>query len=145
MEQVLDVVNALHAPRALLEVADHLRLADFAAEDDLAVFGVHVDLTLRDLCVAEDLALDLARQRDVVRLTLRLLERLCAAGQPRQLVLQQRAAARPLLRVEEVGQRGAEADQTQKLSHRGFLSSLLRMPGTLPPREATKRLLERWC
>ena len=57
--------------RALLEVADHLLLADLAAQVDLAVLGVDVDLALRDLLVTEELALDHVRERDVVGLRLR--------------------------------------------------------------------------
>jgi hypothetical protein len=67
VEQVLDVLHALDAARLLLEVADQLGTFDLAAEDDDAVLGVDVDLALRDVGVAEDLGLDLASERRVVR------------------------------------------------------------------------------
>ena len=67
-QQVLHLLDAVDAPRPLLEVADHLLLADLAAQVDLAVLGVDVDLALRDLLVPEELALDHVRERDVVGL-----------------------------------------------------------------------------
>jgi hypothetical protein len=136
VEEVLDVLDALHLPRPLLEILDQLRLLDLAAEVDLAVLGVDVDLALRDVGVAEDLGLNLPRQRNVVGLRLRLLlevlgllhEPLClcgrrpaellaradaAAEEARDAVTRRRAAAAALLGVEEVGQAGAQADQAE--------------------------------
>src|SRR6266508_604511 len=72
VEQVLDLLDAPNLARALLEILDHRRLLDLAAEDDDAVLRVDVDLPLRHTLVAEDLGLDLARKRDVVRLRLLL-------------------------------------------------------------------------
>jgi hypothetical protein len=73
VEQVLHVLHALDAPGSILQVLDQLGLTDFAAEDDLAVLGVDVDLSLGHVDVAEDLRLDLAGEGDVVGLNLRLL------------------------------------------------------------------------
>src|SRR6266581_3263466 len=70
VEEVLDLLNALNLPRALLEILDQLGLLDLAAEDDGAVLGVDIDLTLRHLGIAKDLGLDLAGERDVVGLRL---------------------------------------------------------------------------
>ena len=75
VEKVLDLLDALHVPCLLLEVANQLRLLDLAAKDDDTVLGIDVDLALRHVGVAEDLGLDLARERDVVGLRLvRVLE-----------------------------------------------------------------------
>jgi hypothetical protein len=73
VQEVLDLLDALDAARLLLEVRDQLGPLDLAPEDDDAVLGVDVDLTLRDVGIAEDLGLDLAGQRRVIGIRLVLL------------------------------------------------------------------------
>src|SRR5947208_880449 len=73
MQQVLHLADALHLSRGLFEVLDHAVVLDFAAKEDDAAFRVDIDGALGRLSVTKDLALDLARERDVVRLRLGLL------------------------------------------------------------------------
>ena len=68
VQQVLDALDALDAARLLLQVLDQLGPFDLAAEDDDAVLGVHVDLALGHVRVAEDLRLDLVGERGVVQI-----------------------------------------------------------------------------
>src|SRR6266511_3835675 len=115
VEQVLDLLDAPNLARALLEILDHRRLLDL---------------------VAEDLGLDLARKRDVVRLRLLLffevlhlllgavdLGRGRAAGvldlpraaseESRDPVTRERATAVSALGIEEIGDQGTQAHVSQ--------------------------------
>src|SRR6266566_1872405 len=82
VQEVLDGAHSLDLARLGAEVLDQVRLLELAAQVDDAVLDVDVDLPLRHVGATEDLALDLARQRDVVGLRLLLL---CAV---RRLFLQ---------------------------------------------------------
>jgi hypothetical protein len=73
VQQVLDGAHSLDLAGLGAEVLDQVRLLELAAQVDDAVLDVDVDLPLRHVGPAEDLALDLARQRDVVGLRLLLL------------------------------------------------------------------------
>ena len=73
MQQVLDRAHALHLARLGAEILDQIRLLELAAQVDDAVLDIDVDLPLRDVGAAKDLALDLASQRHVVWLRLFLL------------------------------------------------------------------------
>ncbi len=74
VEKVLHVPDALDLPRLLLERLDHVPLVDLAPQDDHAVLGVDVDLALGDVGIAEDLRLDLVRERGVVEVLFLLLQ-----------------------------------------------------------------------
>src|SRR5947208_7405119 len=73
MQQVLARADSLDLARLSAEIFDQIRLLELAAQVDDAVLDVDVDLPLRDVGAAEDLALDLASQRYVVGLRLLLL------------------------------------------------------------------------
>src|SRR5262249_8600664 len=119
VEQVLDLLDALDLLRPHLEVLDQLRLLDLAAEDDLAVLGVDVDAPFRDVHVAEDLRLDLERERRVVGLE-RLVQAdrlLLRAADRRNAPDGARTASAPALRVEEVREQGPEGHVSELAKH----------------------------
>src|SRR4051794_7046062 len=66
MDQVLDPAHTLDAPRLLSHALDVLRALHEAAQEHDAILGVDADLALRDVGAAEQLALDLLGERDVV-------------------------------------------------------------------------------
>src|SRR5215213_8078203 len=66
MDQVLDSTHTLDAPRLLPHPVDVVLALHDAAQEHDALLGVHADLALRDVGTAEQLALDLLRERDVV-------------------------------------------------------------------------------
>ena len=68
VQEVLDGADALDLARLGAEILDQIGLLELASQVDDAVFDIDVDLSLRHVGGAEDLALDLARQRDVVGL-----------------------------------------------------------------------------
>src|SRR6266542_1144886 len=133
VQEAFDVLHALHLARLAHELVDQLRRVDLAAQDDLAVLGVDVDLPLRDVRLAEDLRLDLACERHVVGLRLGLLaqvgrlllERVGLRDGPadespavpaenrREPVGRDLAAALAVVGIEEVGEAGAEGDQSE--------------------------------
>src|SRR5438034_29310 len=140
VQQVLDLLDALHLLRPLLEVLDQLGLLDLTPEDDFAVLGVDVDPPLRDVRVTEDLRLDLVRERDVVRLRLLLFlevgglllrgRRLGGDGAAGSSDLPGRvaeergdplagesAAAAPVLRIEEIGEHGPHGHISELANH----------------------------
>src|SRR5215210_5453516 len=140
VQQALDVLDALHLPSLADKLVDQLWGLDLAAQHDLAVLGVDVDLALRNLGVAEDLGLDLARQRHIVGLRLRLLAQVgdlllervrplrqgaalaaLTAQEAREPVSGHLAAALAVLGVEEVDERGAERREAQSPGHRSLL------------------------
>src|SRR5512133_381802 len=73
VQQILDCAHSLDFARLGAQIFDQVRLLELAAEIDDTVLDVDVDLPLGHIGAAEDLALDLARQRDVVGLRLLLL------------------------------------------------------------------------
>src|SRR6266699_4114739 len=68
VQQVLDRAHSLDLARLRAEILDQIGLLELASQVDHTVFDIDVDLSLRHVGAAEDLALDLARQRDVVGL-----------------------------------------------------------------------------
>jgi len=66
VQEVLDGADALDLARLGAEILDQIGLLELASQVDDTVFDIDVDLSLRHVGAAEDLALDLARQRDVV-------------------------------------------------------------------------------
>jgi hypothetical protein len=141
MEEVLDALHALDAPRLVFEVLDQLGTLDLAAEDDDAVLGVDVDPAFRDVWIAKDLGFHLAGERGVVGIrelvvracVLGLLDealrvRLQAAGRAAHLtallpeerehpVSRHGAASLARVRVEEVRERGRDTGQREQLPH----------------------------
>src|SRR5207248_3985755 len=93
VQQVLDATDSLNLARLGLQILDQVRLLELAAKIDDAVLDVDVDLPLWDVGAAEDLALDLARQRHVVGLRFLLL------GEVRRLLLQPLSLDRGALRL----------------------------------------------
>src|SRR3954447_2372931 len=71
MEEGLDVPDLRDRARLLLHRLHHLRVLHLAAKLDDAVDRVHVDVSLRDVGLAEQLRLDLARDRLVAHAGLR--------------------------------------------------------------------------
>src|SRR3954451_12650420 len=65
VEQVVDLLDLGDLARLRLERVDEIGGLDLAAQVDLAVDDVDVDLVLRPVLAAEDLRLDLAGDRDV--------------------------------------------------------------------------------
>src|SRR5436305_447896 len=132
MQEVLDPENALDLARLTGELLREV-LLDLSAQVDDAVFGVDIDLALRHLGVAEDLGLDLARERHVVRLRLLLfgaVRRLClqALGLGADtlrllralthvfpgLVAEDLPSPAAVVRVEEVRERGSDRSCKRK-------------------------------
>src|SRR5215210_8444444 len=68
-------MHALDRTCLVDEVVDQLRTRDLPPQLDDAVLHVHIDLTLRDVRVAEEHRLDLRRERRVVEV-LRLLAKM---------------------------------------------------------------------
>src|SRR5215217_2159878 len=66
MDQILDSTHTLDASRLLPHAVDVVLALHDAPQEHDALLGVHTDLTLRDVGAAEQLALDLLRERDVV-------------------------------------------------------------------------------
>ncbi len=66
MEEVLYPSRLRDPFRRHLEFLDQLRTRDLSPQIHDAVLGVDADCAFRDIGVAEDLGLHLARERDVV-------------------------------------------------------------------------------
>jgi hypothetical protein len=73
VEEVLHLADAVDFHRRLAERLDEALVRDLAAQVDDAVLCIDVDVALRDIGVAEELRLDLGRERRVVGLLLRPL------------------------------------------------------------------------
>src|SRR2546423_931828 len=73
VQQVLDRAHSLDLARLGAEILDQVGLLELAAQVADAVLDVDVDLPLRDVGAAKDLALALASQRHVIGLRLFLL------------------------------------------------------------------------
>src|SRR4051794_16765789 len=145
VQEALDLLDALDLARLRDEVVDQLGRVDLAAEHDLAVLGVDVDLALRHVGLAEDLGLDLASEGDVVRLGLRLLAQVrrlllervrlrdgaldrplaVAPDEPAEAVRSELTAAPAGVRVAEVREGGSEPAQPEGARRSG--------PPTPPP------------
>src|SRR6266545_614727 len=74
MEQVLHVADSLHLARLPDEVLDQFRPRHLSAQLDDPVLHGDVELALRNVRVAEDLAADLVRERGVVEVLRLFLE-----------------------------------------------------------------------
>src|SRR6266545_6869612 len=152
MEQVLHVADSLHLARLPDEVLDQFRPRHLSAQLDDPVLHVDVELALRDVRVAEDLAADLVRERGVVevlRLFLEVLNllrdavRLCgdaAAGacrlpaaraeEPSGAVDGEVSPPSAALRIEEVDEERPQRSAQCEHSHYCLLFSLsVRLPG----------------
>ena len=68
MKQVLDLTHTLDLPHAVLDLLDLLWIVELSAQDDDAAVRVDTDLSLGNRPVAEQLALHLAHEADIVEL-----------------------------------------------------------------------------
>src|SRR4051794_12050920 len=66
VQQVLDREDTLDLARLREQVVDHLRALELAAQRDDTARDADIDLSLRGILRAEELRLDLARERRVV-------------------------------------------------------------------------------
>ena len=68
MKQVLDLTHAPDLPHAVFDLLDLLWIVELSAQDDDAAVRVDTDLSLGNRPVAEQLALYLAHEADIVQL-----------------------------------------------------------------------------